>query len=130
MSPMLDDRNDTVSAFQGEGRGIWDRRANLTGWTALLGDRRGDPDVSRHAAPARAPDLSGLPPTLIDVGSVETFRDEAVTHASRLWCAGIDAELHVFAGGFHGYDGLAPQAAVSNDTRNAHIAWLTRILER
>ncbi len=130
MCPMLDDRNDTVSAIQGEGRGIWDRQANQTGWTALLGDARGGPDVSPYAAPARATDLSDLPPTLIDVGAAETFRDEAVTYASRLWRAGVDAELHVFAGGFHGYDGLAPHAAVSKDTLAARMAWLNRFFER
>lgn len=130
MGPMLDDRNDTASAVQGEGRGLWDRRANLTGWTALLGGARGGPDVSPYAAPARATDLSGLPPTFIDVGAAETFRDEAVMYASRLWRAGVDAELHVFAGGFHGYDALAPQAAVSKDTRDARVAWLSRFFER
>lgn len=128
--PMLDDRNDTASAIQGDGRGIWDRRANLTGWTALLGDARGAPDVSAYAAPARATELSGLPPTFIDVGAAETFRDEAVTYASRLWRAGVDTELHVFAGGFHGYDSTVPHAAVSKDTRNARVAWLTRFFER
>ena len=128
--PMLDDRNDTASAIQGEGRGIWDRSANNTGWTALLGDRRGGDDVSPYAAPARATDLSRLPPTFIDVGSAETFRDEAVDYASRLWRAGVDAELHVFAGGFHGYANLAPQAAVSKDTQYVRTAWLSRFLTR
>ncbi|GAA1846192.1 alpha/beta hydrolase [Agromyces salentinus] len=130
MCPMLDDRNDTASAIQGEGIGTWDRRANQTGWTALLGDARGGPDVSEYAAPARATDLTGLPPTFIDVGAAETFRDEAVAYASRLWRAGVDAELHVFAGGFHGYDALAPHAAVSKDTRDLRVAWLTRFFER
>jgi acetyl esterase/lipase len=128
MCPMLDDRNDTPSAIQGEGRGVWDRRANETGWTALLGAARGGPHVSPYAAPARARDLSGLPPALIDVGSAETFRDEAVAYASGIWRAGGQAELHVFAGGFHGYDALAPQAAVSHDTRQARVQWLRRHL--
>lgn len=126
MCPMLDDRNNTASAIQGAGRGVWDRRANETGWTALLGPASGGPEVSPYAAPARATDLSGLPPALIDVGSAETFRDEAVSYASGIWRAGGQAELHVFAGGFHGYDGMAPQAAVSQDTKNARIRWLRR----
>ena len=66
------------------GLGVWDRTANETGWTALLGERRGGPDVSLYAAPARAEDLSGLPPAFLDVGSAETFRDEVVTYATRL----------------------------------------------
>jgi acetyl esterase/lipase len=130
MCPMLDDRNDTVSARQLEGRGIWDRRANNTGWTALLGAARGTASVSPYAAPARATDLSGLPPALIDVGSTETFRDEAVAYAQAIWSAGGDCDLHVWAGGFHGYCSLAPEAAVSTATHEVRTGWLRRILAR
>jgi acetyl esterase/lipase len=126
--PMLDDRNDTVSARQMAGVGVWDRTANDTGWTALLGDARGGPDVSPYAAPARATDLSGLPPAFIDVGSAETFRDEAVAYASRIWAAGGIAELHVWPGAFHGFDQLAPQALVSQEAKAARLRWLRRLL--
>ena len=88
VSPMLDDRDDTVSAHQIDGIGVWDRESNLTGWTALLGDRRGCVDVPATAAPARADDLAGLPAAYISVGSAEVFRDEAVAFASRMWACG------------------------------------------
>ena len=126
--PMLDDRNDTPSAIQMAGVGVWDRTANDTGWTALLGDARGGPDVSPYAAPARATDLSGLPPAFIDVGSAETFRDEDVAYASRIWAAGGQAELHVWPGGFHGYTLMAPQAQISHETLAAQASWLRRLL--
>jgi acetyl esterase/lipase len=125
--PMLDDRNDTPSARQMAGLGLWDRNANEFGWTALLGDARGGPDVSPYAAPARATDLAGLPPAFIDVGSAETFRDEDVAYASRIWQAGGRAELHVWPGGFHGFDGLAPAAQLSHDAREARVRWLNRL---
>ncbi|MGI5380031.1 alpha/beta hydrolase [Streptomyces sp. CA-251387] len=128
MCPMLDDRNDTPSVHQMAGLGVWDRTANETGWTALLGERRGGPDVPAYAAPARAEDLSGLPPAFLDVGSAETFRDEVVAYASRIWQAGGVAELHVWPGGFHGFDGFAPQAVLSQACRGAHLAWLKRLL--
>jgi acetyl esterase/lipase len=128
--PMLDDRNDTVSSHQMQGIGIWDRVSNLTGWTALLGDRRGTDDVSIYAAPARATDLSGLPPTFIDVASAEVFRDEAVAYASAIWAAGGDAELHVWGGAFHGFSQMAPQAALSRAANAAREAWLERLLSR
>ncbi|MEU6477490.1 alpha/beta hydrolase [Streptomyces sp. NPDC047017] len=130
MYPMLDDRNDTPSARQMAGTGVWDRTANETGWTALLGDRRGGPDVSPYAAPARAEDLSGLPPAFLDVGSAETFRDEVVAYASRIWQAGGDAELHVWPGGFHGFDAFAAQSALARSARTAHLDWLRRLLAR
>ncbi|MFG3717924.1 alpha/beta hydrolase [Streptomyces massasporeus] len=128
MCPMLDDRNDSPSTYQMAGLGVWDRTANETGWTALLGSRRGGPDVPAYAAPARAEDLTGLPPAFLDVGSAETFRDEVVAYASRIWQAGGVAELHVWPGGFHGFDGFAPKAAVSQAARAAHLAWLRRLL--
>jgi len=128
MCPMLDDRNDTPSARQMAGRGVWDHTSNHTGWTALLGEACGGPDVSPYAAPARADDLSGLPPTFIDVGSAETFRDEDVIYASRIWRAGGVAELHVWPGGFHGFATMAPQAALSQEAVAAQLRWLRRLL--
>lgn len=126
--PMLDDRNATPSSRQMAGVGIWDRAANELGWTALLGDARGGPDVSPYAAPARAADLSGLPPAFIDVGSAETYRDEDVAYASRIWQAGGSAELHVWPGGFHGFAAAAPRAAMSRAAVGAQRDWLARLL--
>jgi acetyl esterase/lipase len=128
--PMLDDRNDTPSARQMAGRGVWDRTANGVGWTALLGDARGGLDVSPYAAPARATDLSGLPPAFIDVGSAETFRDEDVAYATRIWQAGGQAELHVWPGGSHGFTGLVPAAPLSQAALAARGDWLRRLLVR
>lgn len=82
-----------------------------------------------YAAPARASDLTGLPPTFLDVGSVETFRDEDVDFAVRLWRAGVAAELHVWPGAFHGFDGFAPTAALSLQARAAWLAWFRRVLQ-
>jgi acetyl esterase/lipase len=123
--PMLDDRNETISSHQIDGIGLWDRGSNEAGWTALLGDRRNTDQVSVYAAPARATDLSGLPPTYIDCGSAEAFRDEDAAYASAIWAAGGVAELHVWAGGFHAFDGMVPQAAISraaHDTRTRFVA--------
>jgi acetyl esterase/lipase len=83
--PMLDDRNRTPSSHDCDGDVPWNRSSNLVGWRALLGDAQGGPDVSPYAAPARATDLSGLPAAYLDVGSVETFRDETLDYAARIW---------------------------------------------
>lgn len=125
--PMLDDRDQTVSTAQIDGVGVWDRGSNLTGWNALLGDRRGTDDVSIYAAPARATDLSGLPPAFIDCGSAEVFRDEDVAYATAIWAAGGQAELHVWPGGFHAFESFAPQAALSQQMTAARENWIDRI---
>ena len=124
--PMLDDRDQTVSTAQIDGIGVWDRTSNVTGWSALLGDRRGTDDVSVYAAPARATDLSGLPPAFIDCGSAEVFRDEDVAYATALWHAGVQAELHVWPGGFHGFDLMAPHSVLAKAMRTARDSWVAR----
>ncbi|MBC3760849.1 alpha/beta hydrolase [Quadrisphaera oryzae] len=126
--PMIDDRNDSPSAVQMADTGTWGRTANTTGWTSLLGDAAGGADVSPYAAPARATDLSGLPPAFVDVASAENFRDEDVAYAVRLWQAGVQAELHVWPGGFHGFDAFAPEAQISQEARAARLRWLRRLL--
>ena len=128
--PMLDDRDQTVSTHQFDGVGVWDRVSNTTGWSALLGNRRGTDDVSIYAAPARATDLSGLPPAFIDCGSTEVFRDEDVAFAAALWRAGVQAELHVWPGAFHGVDLAAPDTVIAQAMTAARDAWVARHLNR
>ena len=127
LCPMLDDRDATVSTHQIDGIGVWDRGSNAVGWTALLGDRKGTDAVSIYAAPARATDLSGLPPAYIDCGSAEVFRDEDVAYAIGIWAAGGQAELHVWQGGFHGFE-MVSHAAISRAAVAARDSWVARIL--
>lgn len=127
-APMLDDRMRTPSSHMLDGEGGWDRRANLFGWTALLGDRRGGDGVSAYSAPARAEDLSGLPRTYLDCGSVETFRDEVLDYATRLSQAGVSVDLHMWGGGFHGFDGVAPGSALGRASIAVREEFLRRAL--
>ncbi len=126
--PMLDDRGTTASTHQFDGIGVWDRVSNETGWTALLGDARGTEAVSEYAAPARARDLSGLPPAFIDVGAAEIFRDEAIAYADGIWRAGGDAELHVWSGAFHACDIFAAHTSVGRAMIGARNDWVERII--
>jgi acetyl esterase/lipase len=128
MYPVLDDRNETVSNHQNDGIGVWDRTSNDTAWDAVLGDRRGTDRVTAYEAPARADDLSQLPPAYIEVGSGEVFRDESVAYASRIWAAGGVADLHVWAGGFHLFDLFAPDTTISRAARQARDSWVRRTL--
>jgi acetyl esterase/lipase len=124
--PMLDDRNITPSSHEFAEAIVWDRAANIFGWTALLGDRIGTDDVPPYAAPARATDLSGLPPAFIDVGELEVFRDEDIDYALRLSQAGVSTEFHLYPGAFHGFDGMVPDAELSKRAKAARLAALKR----
>jgi len=127
--PMLDDRLETHSSRMLDEEGVWDRNSNLFGWTALLGERRGGPDVSPYAAPARAEDLTGLPRTYIDTGSAESFRDETLTYARRLSEAGVSVDLHMWGGGFHGFDLVAGHTALSRASVATREEFIRRALE-
>ncbi|KAI1612029.1 triacylglycerol lipase [Exophiala viscosa] len=112
--PMLDDRNNKpIEAL--EPLAIWKVGDNITGWTALLGDKAGDPDanVPEYAAPARAKDLSGLPPTYIDCGGLDIFRDESIEYVRRLAVADIDVEFHLYPGVPHAFEIVAFDIPVS-----------------
>ncbi len=51
-------------------------------------------------------------------------------YAHRIWVAGGQAELHVWAGGFHGFDAVVPEAALSVAARAARTRWLAGVLKR
>jgi len=124
--PMLDDRSDTPSCREVDSIGVWDGWANAEGWDALLGERRGTESVEPHAAPARASDLAGLPATWIDVGELDSLRDEDVLHALRLMQAGVPTELRVYPGAFHGWEVFVPEADISARAVAERIAALRR----
>ncbi|KAI1411871.1 Alpha/beta hydrolase fold-3 [Hypoxylon sp. FL1857] len=130
--PMLDDRNATRSSRQYETLGVWNANSNRTAWGALLGKRSGGPDVSIYAAPARALDtelgLANLPPTFIDVGSAEVFRDEAMAYADGIWAKGGRADLHIWAGGFHGFD-MWGYPRLAQEALAARLNWVRRMIE-
>ncbi len=118
--PMLDDRNTTPDPAL-EPFLTWTYDDNVTGWGALLGGRAGADDVPASAAPARAQDVSGLPPTYVDVGELDIFRDEDVEYARRIAATGTSVELHVHPGAPHGFEVFAPEADVSRRTRADRI---------
>ncbi|MBA3339277.1 MAG: alpha/beta hydrolase [Geodermatophilaceae bacterium] len=126
--PMLDDRSDTHSSHEIADLGVWDRSANLEAWQSLLGDRAGGTDVPGCAAAARASDLAGLPPTYIEVGELDLFRDESLDYAIRLLRAGVPTEVHTDPGAYHAFDIVAPRASVSRRAVDRRVAALERAL--
>lgn len=128
-APMLDDRQITESS-QWENVPVWGPASNTFGWRAYLGAAYGTDDVSPYAAPSRADDVSGLPPTYIAVGSMDGFHDENVEFASRLTRAGVPTDLHVYAGAPHAYDLPECEASVAIRSRRDSFHWLARQFRR
>ncbi|WP_143264048.1 alpha/beta hydrolase fold domain-containing protein, partial [Amycolatopsis kentuckyensis] len=68
--------------------------------------------VSPYAAPARATDLSGLPPAFVTTCQFDPLRDEGIAYAQRLAHAGVSVDLRHYPGTFHG-SGMVETAAIS-----------------
>ncbi|MEH6795474.1 MAG: alpha/beta hydrolase [Rhodococcus sp. (in: high G+C Gram-positive bacteria)] len=103
--PELDDRLNTVSMTAFVDTPMWHRPNAILSWQYYLGESYSgpdDPNVSIYAAPARATDLAGLPPTYVATMELDPLRDEGIDYAVRLLQAGVSVELHSFPGTFHG----------------------------
>jgi acetyl esterase/lipase len=98
-APVLDDRLQTASMRTFVDTPLWCRHDAELSWRHYLGERDGNVPV--YAAPARAADLSGLPPGYVSVYENDPLRDEGLAYASRLLEAGVQVELHLFPGTFH-----------------------------
>ena len=121
--PMLDDRTGGPDAPGDPNLGefVWTRDSNRFAWSAYLG---GSP-ASSYAAPARAEDLQGLPPTWICAASLDLFLDDDVAFARRLIDAGIPTEPQVYPSTFHGFV-QAVEASVSKRHEEDYLNALRR----
>ncbi len=106
--PMLDDRTNSAKAIASKFL-TWTVADNITGWNCLLEGKAGTSDVSPYAAPARATDLKDLPPTYIEVGDLDLFKDEDEKFAKDLKAAGVAVEFHLRHGAPHGFEVITPE---------------------
>lgn len=119
--PELDDRQETWSARNFTDTPFMTRAKVTASWRHYLGSAPASPD----AAPARADDLSGLPPAYITCAEFDPNRDEAISYAQRLLQASVSVELHQWPGTFHG-----SQAILSAEVSQRQIAELGAALRR
>lgn len=119
--PMLDDRMTSESARDNNAP-VWDSVSNTSAWKLYLGPLLGR-EVPPYAAPARATDYRGLPPTITFVGELELFRDETLAYVDYLRKAGVPTDFELYPGCYHAFDSFAPWAAVS---KKATAFWLSR----
>jgi acetyl esterase/lipase len=126
--PMLDDRNLTPSSHEITHPAVWNRANNLVAWEMYLGGPAGGGDTSLYAAPGRADDLAGLPPTYTCVGQLDPFRDETIEYVTRLAQAGVEVEFHLYPGGYHGFEHVVPTAGISRRARTEYINAMARAL--
>ncbi|MGW9528190.1 alpha/beta hydrolase [Paenibacillus terrae] len=127
--PMIDNRNNTASSHEiTADNAPWNRTNNLAAWNMYLGDRTEDSEVSPYAVPSRAENLAGLPPIYTCVGQLDLFRDETIEYVTRLAQAGVDVEFHLYPGTFHNFEGMVPQAEVSQRASQSYVDAIARAL--
>jgi acetyl esterase/lipase len=126
--PAVDDRLTTPSMRAFTDTPAWDRAGSELSWDCYLGAGvRGTEQVSGYAAPARAADLSGLPPAYVTAMQFDPLRDEGIAYALALQAAGVPVELHLFPGTFHGSVGVT-DAQISRREAAEEVAVLRRAL--
>lgn len=123
--PEVDDRLETVSMQQFVATPLWSRPQAVRSWEMYLGGQEAD----QYAAPARATDLSGLPPAYVTTMELDPLRDEGILYAMRLLAAGVSVELHSYPGTFHGAS-LVQGAAVVERMTQDYLGALRRALVR
>jgi len=119
--PPLDDRQRSWSACNFTDTVFMTRAKVASSWRHYLG---GAP-ASAYAAPARAEDLSGLPPTYLATAEFDPNRDEALEFGLRLLRAGVSVELHQWPGTFHG-----SQVILGADVSQRQLAEISGALRR
>lgn len=89
----------------------------------LVGD---DPSLLRsaQASPILA-DLSGMPPALFQVGTVDPLIDDTLFMAQRWMVAGSEASVNVYPGGVHAFDMF--DITIAKEARAAGAAFLKDI---
>ncbi|KKK39199.1 lipase [Mesobacillus campisalis] len=128
--PMIDDRNNTPSSLEITGNMIWNHDLNQKGWSMYLNGINGTENVPAYAAASRATDLSGLPYTYTCVGQLDPFRDETLSYVQKLCQAGVDVEFHLYPGCYHGFEGVVPQAGISQRALAEYIGAVKHVLHR
>ncbi|MFI6928507.1 alpha/beta hydrolase [Nonomuraea spiralis] len=119
--PGLDDRQETWSQRNFTDTPWMNRDKVAASWRHYLGATLATP----YAAPARAGDLSGLPPAYVATAELCPNRDEDILYALRLLQSGVPVELHQWAGTFHG-----SQAILSAEVSQRQITELGVTLRR
>jgi acetyl esterase/lipase len=126
--PMLDDRTVLRADIDDSNSPAWNQKSNRFGWESYLGKKCGAEDVPPYSVPARREDFSGLPQAWIGVGTLDVFHDEDVAYAQRLKGCGIECELYIVPGAFHGFDVFDPQIPIVKDFRKSQISALKKYL--
>lgn len=99
--PCIDDRQDRSRSMHQNATGYFLTAADMTWfWDHYVpGEHRDDP----RAVPARAVDLTGVAPAIVQTAEFDPLRDEGEEYAGMLADAGVPTQLIRYPGVVHGF---------------------------
>ncbi len=112
--PMIDYKNIPVG--NEEKMLIWDLPRNEVAWQVYLGELYKSDSVPNYASPLYAEDFSNLPPTYTFVGTEDPFYAETLSYIQKLQDADVPVTYNIYEGAYHGFNVVAPNAAVSKES--------------
>lgn len=80
----------------------WPSDSNKSIWSLYL--KNGKNPLSKYAVPYKCDNFSGLPKAYVEPHEIDCLRDEAIAYSQKLKEAGVDTDLNIIKGSYHGAD--------------------------
>jgi acetyl esterase/lipase len=126
--PMLDNRTALKKEIQHESILTWSNASNYYGWKSYLGETFNSENALPYSVASRRENLAGLPPAWIGIGTLDLFYEENIAYAERLKQTGVECELVVLPGVFHGFDTMHPEIPVTRSFQQSQMDALRKNL--
>lgn len=98
--PVCDNERGKYESMEKYKDAAWSKHSNEQMWRIYLS--RGV-EKETYTIPMKN-ELHNLPPAYIEPQQFDTLRDEAIAYANKLKNAGVDVDLNVVSGSYHGFD--------------------------
>lgn len=98
--PVCDNERGKYESMEKYKDAAWSKHSNEQMWRIYLS--RGV-EKETYTIPMKS-ELHNLPPAYIEPQQFDTLRDEAIAYANKLKNAGVDVDLNVVSGSYHGFD--------------------------
>lgn len=106
--PVCDNERGKYESMEKYKDAAWSKHSNEQMWRIYLS--RGV-EKETYTIPMKS-ELHNLPPAYIEPQQFDTLRDEAIAYANKLKNAGVDVDLNVVSGSYHGFDADLKSALV------------------
>ena len=73
-------------------------------------------------------DALPISPTYMPVGDLDLFLQENIDYAQKLTRAGVPIHFHIYPGAFHGFNGFAAEAPVSQHCNAEIFSFIGKLL--